>query len=189
MCTSRDSTTLMTLFTTLLLSGLDYCSQLWSPHLIRHIIQIEKVQHSFTKFIPGMCDCSYSDRLSPLRLYSLQRRSERYCIIYVRKIIEDLVPNFPKPIVCTHPDCRGRYCVVSHVNIDRSGTLAYNSFRWHAIRLFNSSPKYIRCTTSCSVYRFKHTLDSYLMNIFDHPCVPGFNNSLDGVNCIKWRTL
>ena len=27
------------------------------------------------------------------------------------------------------------------------------------------------------------------MNIVDHPCVPGFNNSLDGGDCIKWRTL
>ena len=26
--------------------------------------QIEKVQHSFTKFITGMRDCAYSDRLS-----------------------------------------------------------------------------------------------------------------------------
>ena len=93
--TSRDSTTLMTLFNALILSS----SQIWSPHLIRHIIQIEKVQRFFTKFITGMCDCSYSDRLSLLRLYSLQRRRERYCIIYVWKIIEDLVPKFSKPIL------------------------------------------------------------------------------------------
>ena len=84
----------MTLFNVLILSILDYCSQLWSPHLIRHIIQIEKVQRSFIKLITGMCDCSYSDRLSLLRLYSLQRRRERYCIIYVWKIIEELVPKF-----------------------------------------------------------------------------------------------
>ena len=71
--TSRDSTTLRTLFNALILSRLDYCSQLWSAHLIRHIIQIENVQRSFTKCINGMDDCSYSDRLSLLRLYSLQR--------------------------------------------------------------------------------------------------------------------
>ena len=59
----------MTLFNALILSRFDYCSQLWLPHLIRHIIQIEKVQRSFTKFITGMHDCSYSDRLSLLRLY------------------------------------------------------------------------------------------------------------------------
>ena len=98
------------IFNALILSRLDYCSQLWSPNLIRHIIQIEKVQHSFTKFITGMRDCSYSDRLSLLRLYSLQRRRERYCIIYAWKIIEEVVPNFSKPIVCTHSECRRRYC-------------------------------------------------------------------------------
>ena len=75
--TSRDSTTLMTLFNALILSRFDYCSQLWSPHLIRHINQIEKIKRSFTQFITGMRDCSYSDRLSLLRLYSLQRRRER----------------------------------------------------------------------------------------------------------------
>ena len=62
--TSRDSTTLMTIFNALILSRLDYCSQLWSPHLIRYFIQIEKVKRSFTKFITGMRDCSYSDILS-----------------------------------------------------------------------------------------------------------------------------
>ena len=43
--TSRDSTTLMTLFIfkAMILSILDYCSHLRSPHLIKHIIQIEKV--------------------------------------------------------------------------------------------------------------------------------------------------
>ena len=44
----------MTLFNALILSRLDYCSRLWSPHLIRHIIQIEKVQRSFTKCITGV---------------------------------------------------------------------------------------------------------------------------------------
>ena len=83
--TSRDSTTLMALLNALILSRLDYCSQLWSTHLIRHINRIEKIQRSFTKFITGMRDCSYIDRLSLLRLYSLQRRRERYCIIYVWK--------------------------------------------------------------------------------------------------------
>ena len=139
-----------------------------------------------TKFITEMRDCSYSDILSLLRLYSLKRRRERYCIIYVWKIIEDLVPNFSKHIVCTHSERRGRYCVVSHVNIGRSGTLAYNSFMpLDCLILCQNLLDVPSCTTSCSVYSCKHTLDSYLMNIVDYPCVPGFNNSLGGGNCIK----
>ena len=187
--TSCDSTTMMTLFKTLILSILDYCSQLWYPHLTKHIVQIEKVQRSFTKYITGMREYSYIDRISQLKLYSLQRIRERYCIIYVWKIVEGMVPNISKPKLCSYSERRGRSCIISHVNAGRSGTLAYNSFRGCAIRLFNSLPKLISCITSCSIYSFKHLLDTYLTNIVDHPCIPGFNNSLDGGDCIKWRTL
>ena len=38
--------------------------------------------------------------------------------------------------------------------------------------------------SSCSVNRFKSELDSYLRNIVDLPCQPGFNNSLDGGDCL-----
>ena len=53
------------------------------------------------------------------------------------------------------------------------GPLAYNSFRWRAIRLFNAIPKYIRCISSCSVVSFKSKLDCYLKNIIDLPGRPG----------------
>ena len=46
--------------------------------------------------------------------------------------------------------------------------------------MLKSLHKFIKCENSCSAYSFKHTLDTYLMNIVDHPCVPGFNKSLDG---------
>ena len=100
--TTRDSITMMTLFKSLVLPRLDYGSQLWSPHLVKHIDQLEKIQRSFIKHITGMQSLEVSERLVSLKLYSLQRRRERYCIIYVWKIIEGLVPNFSKPLVCSY---------------------------------------------------------------------------------------
>ena len=41
---SRESTVMMTLFKSLVLSRLDYGSQLWSPTKIHQIIMIEKIQ-------------------------------------------------------------------------------------------------------------------------------------------------
>ena len=76
---TRDITTMLTLFKSLVLSRLDYASQLWSPHLVKHIDQLEKIQRSFTKHITGMQGLDYSDRLVFLKLHSLQRRRERYC--------------------------------------------------------------------------------------------------------------
>ena len=73
---SRDKLTMLTLFKSLVISRLDYASQLWSPHKISQITQIEKVQRSFTKHIcdiTGIRDLSYHARLQALRLYSLQR--------------------------------------------------------------------------------------------------------------------
>ena len=124
-----------------MLSQLDYGSQLWSPFLIKHITQ-QKIQWSFAKHITGMNDMPYHERFKSLRLYSRQRRRERYCIIYIKKIIEGLASNFLNPITTytsTFSGRRGRSCIIFHVNVGRIGTLAYNSFRWRSIRLFNST--------------------------------------------------
>ena len=75
----------LTLFKALVMSRMDYGSQLWSPYLTKHINVIEKTQRSFTRYISGMQGLSYPERLTVLKLYSLQRRRERYIIIYVRK--------------------------------------------------------------------------------------------------------
>ena len=50
--------------------------------------------------------------------------------------------------------------------------------------MFNRLPKCICMLSSCYGIRFKSELDSYLRNIGDLPCLPGFNNSLDGGDCL-----
>ena len=100
------------------------------------------------------------------------------------KIIEGLVPNLSDPITCSLSDRRGRTCIVYHAGVGRLGTLKYNSFRWRSIRMFNRLPKCICMLSSRSVIRFKSELDSYLRNIVDLPCLPGFNNSLGGRDCL-----
>ena len=182
---TRETITMMTLFKSLVLSRLDYASQLWSPHLLKSIYLIEKVQRSFTKHITGIKNKPYDERLKLLNLYSVQRRRDRYQIIYLWKIIEGLVPNISTPITCTFSERRGRSCVVSHVNMGRLGTLSYNSFRWRSIRMFNKLPKYVRIVSSCSIDKFKSQLDKHLRNIVDLPCQSGFSNSLDGGDCLN----
>ena len=59
---TRDCITMLTLFKSIVLSRLDYGSQLWSPFLIKHITQLEKIQRSFTKHITGMNDMPYHER-------------------------------------------------------------------------------------------------------------------------------
>ena len=59
----------------------------------KDICEVERIQRSFTKYISGMQNLSYHQRLNALRLYSLQRRRDRYIVIYMWKILENLVPN------------------------------------------------------------------------------------------------
>ena len=137
------------------MSRLDFDSQLWSPYLIKHINMVEKVQRSFTRFISGMEGMSYPERLTVLKLYSLQRRRERYIIIYVSKILEDVVPNLFPPICTKTLDHRRRTCITSHINVGRLETLEYS-------RLFNQLPLFVHIATVCSIHSFKKQLDCYL---------------------------
>ena len=98
----RDPHLMLTLFKSLVLSKLDYASQLWSPYLLKHIYLIEKVQRAFTKHISGIRDFSYSKRLETLKLYSLQRRRDRYSAIYIcGKLLKDLFQTslIPSPVL------------------------------------------------------------------------------------------
>ena len=72
----------------------------------------------------------------------------------------------------------------NHVVCYSGGAVLSNFYRWRSIRMFNRLPKAIRMLSSCSVVGFKSKLDSYLRNIVDLPCRPGFNNSLDGGDCL-----
>ena len=61
---------MMTLFKSLfVLSRLAYGSPLWSPHLVKHIDQLEKIQISFTKHITGLHGLEYSEQLVSLKLF------------------------------------------------------------------------------------------------------------------------
>ena len=108
---------MLTLFKALVMSRLVYGFQLWFPYLIKHINMVEIVQRSFTRFISGVAGLSYTERLTVLKLYSLQRRRERYIIIYVWKILEGLVLNHFPPICTKTSDRRGRTCISSHINV------------------------------------------------------------------------
>ena len=168
---------MMTLFKSLVLSRRDYGSQLWSPTKIHQIIMIEKIQKAFTKHINFPHSPTRKDLV--ILKFTPSNVEERYIIIYVWKILGNLVPNLVKPLQFYVSDRRGRLCSVSHVRLGHTGSLAYSSFRWKGIRMFNSLPMHIRNITACPPTVFKKQLDLHLSPMLDCPCTPNFNNSLD----------
>ena len=81
------------MFKTLVMPHLHYCSQLWLPVDAAGILKLEKVQFDFLKKIPELKDKSYWNALTHMKMTSVQRRMERYRLIYCWKILENLAPN------------------------------------------------------------------------------------------------
>ena len=163
---------MLTLWRALVLPILDYCCQLWSPTAPGQIDALKKVKSAFFKNIAGISALDYWQQLAALNVYSLQRRRERYIVIYIWKILEGLVPNFG----VTVKDNRrhGRYCNVPHIKTSgpvKSQNIRFSSLAVNGPRLFNSLPNHIRNITSCSVDSFKHALDKHLKSIIDQPRV------------------
>ena len=171
---TRESLPLITLWKSLVLPTLDYCSQLWCPSTPGTIQCIEKVQMSFLKKIHSMSQLDYWQQLKSLRMMSLERRRERYRAIYVWKIMEGLAPNFG--INTAYNKRKGRYAVVPHIKSTakcRYKTIRFNSMGVGGPRIFNSLPVHLRNMASCSVESFKKALDKHLETIPDEPRVPG----------------
>ena len=193
---SRDPLTMLTLWKSLVLPKLEYCSQLWCPIKKGDILRLEDVQRSFVRKIrfQDSFDMNYWQRLSCLKMYSLQRRRERYRILYVWKIIEGLVPNLS---VSTTSSIQvkwnirvGRQCVyprVANQTNNRLKKLHDGLLSKHGSLLFNCLPKNIRNMSGCSVVSFKRELDNYLQTIPDEPLIPGYgrgNRTLYGSNSL-----
>ena len=111
-------------------------------------------------------------------MFSLERRRERYRIIYVWKILEKLVPNIETngEIKEQMNERTGRSCHVKTNVINscyKARRLRDHSFSWNACLAFNSLPKSIRNISSCSVETFKTKLDKYLLTILDEPQITG----------------
>ena len=73
----------------------------------------------------------------------------------------------------------GRMCFKRTVPPGHQGSLVYNSFRWQAIRLFNSLPMWIRNISDVDVSIFKKRLDTFLMGIRDAPSVSFEDNGIN----------
>lgn len=178
---TRDRVPMMTLWKSLIRSKLEYCCQLWHPSMKGDTQALEQVQRNFIRKISGMQQLSYWEQLQALSVYSLERRRERYLILYAWRIMEGQVPNICSPerggISTKWHIRRGRYCVVPTVSNRVSQavqSLRYTSFAIHAPRLFNLLPSCVRNITGCSVDSFKRQLDRYLRSVPDEPQIAGY---------------
>ena len=142
--------------------------QLWSPHPTNYgqIDRLERVLRNFSSKVDGLHDLPYCDRLKEMKLSSIQRRHERYKILYIYKIKERLVPNLPPhPLkeeenfeLQFKPKSRtGTRCVLpNYKRHHNKAVIARNSsFALTASDLWNCLPACISNMTNEPVHIFK----------------------------------
>ena len=129
----------------------------------------------FTKRIPEFQGLNYWQRLEKIQLSSEQRRMERYKIIYIWKIMNDLVPNCG--IEWSEAgERRGRLCQIPKLmGSSKVQKLRLQSFQMSGPRLWNALPKSVRNLKTNNLDEFKEVLDQFLCKVPDEPKCDGLN--------------
>ena len=125
---------------------------------------------------------NYWDRLASLRMSSLQRRRERYLLIYMWKILNGLAPNSINVEWC-HSDRLGIRAILPSIPQSRSKLSAFdNSFMVIGPRLWNIIPAV--CTMSplnrcCNIFSITSLIYPPLATILQKTiivCLTGLSN-------------
>ena len=175
---TRARLPMITLWKSLVQHIPDYCSQLWAPSTLGQILSLEMVLRTYLRKVSGLQHLSYWEQLKELKMYSIQRRHERYAIIYMWRILEGQVPDFTHgKLKHTANHRRGRSFIIPQVkpSLPKSiQNIRYRSLAIRGARLFNAMPQHIRNKSQCSTEDFKGLLDEYLLTVPDEPRIQGY---------------
>ena len=145
---------------------LEYAHPVWSPHLKKHISNLERVQRRATKMIDGFKNLEYQERLHRLNLPTLAFRRLRGDMIEVFKHIHcyDKSTLNNRFEIRQRPSRNHDHQLVLKFPKDGSRGVEHNSFYIRAIKSWNELPNDVPAATSLS--SFKTRLDSAWTN---HP--------------------
>ena len=94
MFSTRNVNFLCKIWKSLVQCHLDYGSILWAPVSKKTALKyMEGPLRAFTRRGIDMKTKNYWDRLKAFKLYSIQRRNERYKVLYIWKSLNGLVPS------------------------------------------------------------------------------------------------
>ena len=147
---------------------IDYASQLWAPSSGPWLKKLENILKSFSSKIDGIKHLDYWQRLKTLKICSIQRRFERYRIMYTWKILKGIVP------IC---DLSWKYSTRAGILLMEPPLKKFqklsreNSFHYNGTRLFNTLPRTMSDNLEATKDEWKLLLDEHLSLIPDHPAV------------------
>ena len=136
---------------------------------------VEGIQRTATSKIASISSLNYWQRLEQLKLMSLQRRRERYAIMYVFKILQNRVPNDVGISFYDNPRLGIKAYVPPLPRCRSQLSLFDSSFAVRGPVLWNLLPKTLNTIDSFNV--FKEKLDEFIMNFPDMPPVNGYTTA------------
>ena len=185
---SRSKFILKVLLQSLVVAKIEYASVVWCPFDKKNIDLIESIQRRYTSQMfeyqtwdeelqMYVCNVDYRQRLKDLKIYSLERRRERFAILYVYRTLIGLL-DFQWFEVFLERGIRvqPKYNQKATVKVRR---IRHRSFFYKGPQLYNLLPADLRVfeaidvPTQAHVDEFKKKLDNYLSKIPDEPNVPG----------------
>ena len=151
---SKNLKLLTTAFTSYVRPLLEYASPAWSPHLIKDIDAIEKVQRRFTKSIPNLRDLPYPIRIARLNIIPLSKRRSNIDLITSYRILNNLVHHtsftFFTPRAYNHT--RGHSLTLSKPKV----RLNVSKFSFHSrvVDPWNTLPDRVISAGTLSTFKF-----------------------------------
>ena len=116
---------------------------------------MERVQRRWTKFIDGLLECSYAERLRRLEIFSVKGRLIRNDLILVYKILHGLVPSLENLLVLNRAGSTRGHSLKLFVPYRHSDTRS-RFFTVRVVQRWNSLPDAV--VSAPSVNSFKRQL-------------------------------
>ena len=171
---SRSASTVLSIYKTFIRSILDYSSPCWSPHHATQIALLENLQKRVIAVIDDIDqDQPYRAKLKQLKLYSLQRRRDRYDLCYLYKHLSTDLPHLSIELSRENEiprNCRHKRHLRDSAPLlpyERMKTVREESFVPRTIKSWNLLPPHI--AEAPSFPAFKSRLDKLLATIDDVP--------------------
>ena len=173
----RSLGTMKQIWKSLVQPKMDYCSQFWSPGDQESINRLESVQRHFLSKVSGdeVSSLDHWARLKQFKIYSQERRRERYMVIFLWKISQGMVKGY-NVMYTSVIGRRGRTALprdVVHSSPSLVRKARESSIGVKGARIFNLLPAHIRNIDADNVETFKKSLDSFLTDIPDQPTIAG----------------
>ena len=159
-----DHNTFKLIFCAQVRTIIEYANPFWCPYLKKDIDLVENVQRRATKYLKGMSELSYEQRLRKLNLTTLVYRRIRGAMVEVYKIF-NVYDRRISPLLSICPGnihTRGHNYKLFYDRSERTHPKLH-SFNQRIVKPWNSLPSHV--VNSPSLNSFKNRLDKHWMNL------------------------